>query len=123
MKKVVVIDGNKQHLQLISFLLRKENLDVFEFASGLEGMNWLKSNKADTCVLDWQLSIMHGIEILNEIQLDERHKNTKVICVSAHSSFEHKPAIEYGFDGYISKPINSKLFINEIKKIVDTVIV
>ena len=121
MKRILVIDGNKQHLQLISFLLKKENLDVFEFTSGLEGMNWLKNNKVDVCLVDWQLPIINGIEILNEIHLDERHINTKVICISAQSNFKNKPILEYGFNGYISKPINSRYFFDEIKKIVDSI--
>ena len=122
MKRIVVIDGNKQHLQLISFLLKKENLDTFEFTSGLEGMNWLKNNKADVCLVDCQLPIINGIEILNELHLDERHINTKVICISAQPNFKNKPILEYGFDGYISKPINSKLFVDEVKKIFNSTI-
>jgi CheY-like chemotaxis protein len=122
LKRIVVIDGNKQQLKLISFLLKKENLDVFEFNSGLEGVNWLKTNKADVCLLDLQLPIINGIEVLNEIHLDERHISTKVICISAQSNFENKPILEYGFDGYISKPINSKMFVDKIKKIVDSTI-
>ena len=123
MKRIVVIDGNKRDLKLISFLLKKENLDIFEFTSGLEGMNWLKNNKADVCLVDLQLPIMNGVEILNEIHLDERHINTKVICMSDQSNFKQQPILKYGFDGYISKPINSKLFTDEIKKIVDYTIV
>jgi len=121
LKRILVIDSNKQHLQLISFLLRKENLDIFEFSSGLEGMNWLKNNKVDVCLVDWQLPIINGIEILNEIHLDERHINTKVICVSAQPNLKNKPILEYGFNGYISKPINSRSFFDEIKKIVDSI--
>ena len=123
MKRILVIDSNKRHLQLISSLLKKEKLDIFEFTSGIEGMNWLRNNKADVCLVDSQLPIMSGIEVLNAIHLDEKHINTKVICVSARADFEHKSILEYGFDGYIPKPINSRLFFDEIKKIVDSIII
>ena len=123
MKKIVVIDGNKRDLKLISLILNKNGIDVFEFTSGLEGINWLRNNKADVCLVDLQLPIISGIEILNDIHFDERHINTKVICMSDQSNFKQQPILEYGFDGYISKPINSKLFVDEIKKIVDYTIV
>jgi DNA-binding response OmpR family regulator len=123
LKRVVVIDGNKRDLKLISFKLKKKDIDVFEFTSGLEGINWLRNNKADGCLVNLQLPIMSGIEILNDIHLDERHTNTKVICISDKQNFEEQPILEYGFDGYIPKPINSKLFVDEIKKILDYTIV
>jgi len=119
LKRIVVIDANKRDLKLISSLLRRENFDVFEFTSGLEGMNWLKNNKSDGCFVDLQLPIINGVEILNEIHSDERHTSTKVICMYTQLNCGEQTIFEYGFDGYVLKPINSKLLLDEIKRIID----
>lgn len=117
--KIAVVDDNDLHLQLIAYLLKKENFEVFTFKSGIEGLNWLKENKADVILLDLQLPIMNGIEILNEIKRDERHNNMKTIAITAQQKYEGKTFTELGFDGHIVKPINSKKFTEDLKKIVN----
>jgi DNA-binding response OmpR family regulator len=117
--KIAVVDDNELHLQLIAYLLKKEGFEVFTFKSGIEGLNWLKDNKADVILLDLQLPIMNGIEILTEIKRDERHKNMKTIAITAQQKYEGKSFTEYGFDGHILKPINSKKFSDDLKKIIN----
>jgi CheY-like chemotaxis protein len=117
--KIAVVDDNELHLQLIAYLLKKDGFDVYTFKSGIEGLNWLKENKADVILLDLQLPIMNGIEILNEIKRDERHNIMKIIAITAQQKFEGKSFLELGFDGHIAKPINSKKFSDELRKIVN----
>lgn len=113
--RIVVIDDNELHLQLIAYLLRKESYDVVTFKTGLEALNWLKDNRADVVLIDIQLPIMNGIEILNEIKLDERHSKMKKIAITAQQKYEGKTFSEIGFDGHILKPINSKKFAEELR--------
>jgi len=117
--KIAVIDDNELHLQLIAYLLKKESFEVYTFKSGIEGLNWLKDNKADVVLLDLQLPIMNGIEILNEIKRDERHKSMKKIAITAQQKFDGKTFAEWGFDGHLLKPINSKKFSDDLKKIIN----
>lgn len=117
--RIVVVDDNDLHLQLIAYLLKREDFEVFTFKTGLEALGWLKNNKADLILIDIQLPIMNGIEILNEIKLDERHSNMKKVAITAQQKYEGKTFKEIGFDGHILKPINSKRFTSELKEIIN----
>jgi putative two-component system response regulator len=116
MKKILVIDDNELHLQLIQHILGKEDLEVIKFRSSPDAIAWLKENQVNLILLDIQLPIMNGVEFLQQMRADQNLKNIKCVALTAQQRFQNKSFEELGFDGFISKPINPKSFTEYIKK-------
>lgn len=118
-KDVVVIDDDELTRMLIKRILEREfNFNITAFRNGLEGLEYLESNNPDLVVLDLMLPGKNGFDILKSLRKTERHKNTKVILVSAKSNSSD---IERGFDlsadEYVTKPFQQQEFVVRVKKL------
>lgn len=80
---------------------------VGEAANGLEGIKIIESSKPDIIVLDINMPIMDGLEMLALLPAN----TYSFIIVSGHSEFEYaKKAIKFDVSEYLLKPVDHKLF-------------
>jgi two-component system, OmpR family, alkaline phosphatase synthesis response regulator PhoP len=117
MKKILVIDDNELHLQLIQHILGKEEFEITKFKSSPDAIEWLKSNPVNLVLLDIQLPLMNGVEFLKEMRSQDNLKDIKCIALTAQQRFQNQTFEELGFDGYIGKPINPKSFAQYVKSL------
>jgi CheY-like chemotaxis protein len=113
--KVLYADDDAGNFRLIEKFLKKFGITDYKgFKNGQELVNEFKINpKWDVIILDIQMKKMDGIEALNEIrQID---KKIPVIALTAHAmSTDKQKYIDLGFDRYMSKPVSSNGFYQEI---------
>ena len=68
--------------------------------------------------MDIQLPGMHGITALKQLRADPIIKTIPVIAVTASAmSYNRKAMLAEGFDGYQSKPISVKDFLEEVRRV------
>ena len=96
---------------------------AFEADNGKECLKILKGlkteEKPDVLLLDINMPIMNGIEVLTEIKKKKRNK-IKIIMLTVHSEIEYLlKAVDIGIDGYILKDSDSNELITAIKTVVD----
>jgi len=120
MKKILVIDDNEKNRKLINVILVKSGFQVIEAENGEEGINIAKSERPDLILMDIQMPMMNGI---NASQILKSNLLTEHIPVIALTSLAMKGdreriILEAGCDGYISKPIDIKEFLNEVNKFI-----
>ena len=90
----------------------------YDAESGPKGLELLRAEKPTFLLLDIQLPVMSGWEVLETIRKDDQLKDLPVIAVTAHAMFGDKEkALKAGFDGYITKPISPMTFVSEIQSI------
>ena len=66
--------------------------------------------------MDIQLPGKDGFELLGEIRASE-HRAMRVLALTAHAmSGDRERAIEAGFDGYITKPIDIRGFAEQVQR-------
>lgn len=118
---VVFIDDEPDNVGVVEFVLQFHNAKLRTAENGPKGLELLRKEKPTFLLLDIQLPIMSGWEVLETIRKDDQLKDLPVIAVTAHAMFGDKEkALKAGFDGYITKPISPMTFVTEIQSILQT---
>jgi len=118
-KKVCIVEDNTSIRKLFKTLLSKNGFDVFDFSDGASGLEWLKNNTVDLIILDILLPDINGIELMQSVRAIEAHKNIAMIAITGFASTQDKEKfIELGFDAYLSKPIKTATFVEDMKKLI-----
>jgi len=115
---VVFIDDEPDNVGVVQFVLQFHNAKMRTAENGPKGLELLRAEKPTFLLLDIQLPVMSGWEVLETIRKDDQLKDLPVIAVTAHAMFGDKEkALKAGFDGYITKPISPMTFVSEIQSI------
>lgn len=116
MKRVLVVEDDKDIAELISIHLRDLECDVRFANDGVTGYEMAKSGTFDLIVLDIMLPGMDGIEICRRLRGDEIF--SPILMLTAKSEELDKVlGLEMGADDYLSKPFSVREFIARVKAI------
>ena len=104
--RVICIDDEPGVIELVSLILRSQNIQVVGANSGKEGLEAMRDDPPDAVLLDIMMPEMDGWEVYKQMQSDENLKDIPVIIVTArNSSFEEIIARERaGVSDYVTKP-------------------
>ncbi|HEU5318512.1 MAG TPA: response regulator transcription factor [Chloroflexota bacterium] len=104
--KVLLVDDDVDHVDLMSYALRREGYAVSTALDGLQALERWQTEKPDIILLDGNLPKLDGAEVCRRIRHESK---TPIIMVSARD--EDKDiisALQYGADDYVTKPFNAK---------------
>lgn len=117
-RRILVVDDEKDTVEMITALLNLEGFEVLPALSGDEAMRILEvesqkisesETPVDLILLDILLGDVDGREICLKIKEDEKLKFIPVIILTVRSSLKDKiHSLNLGADDYLTKP-----FINE----------
>jgi DNA-binding NtrC family response regulator len=118
LKRILVVDDEKDTVEMIRTLLELEGYKVFPAFSGVEAMRFLEVERqgasegetpVDLILLDVMLGDEDGRDICRKIKEDEKMKFIPIIILTVRSSLQDKiDGLNLGADDYLTKP-----FINE----------
>jgi signal transduction histidine kinase/CheY-like chemotaxis protein len=115
--KVLVVEDNPDNMITIKALL-DNNFEIIEAVNGIDGIAKAKKHIPDLILMDIALPELDGIEAFKMIRNDANLNKIPVIALTASVMINDKETIlAHGFDAYISKPIDDKVFfitINEV---------
>ena len=104
--RVLCIDDEPGVIELVSLILKPQDIQVDGANSGSEGLDAMRKALPDAVLLDIMMPDMDGWEVYQQMQADDRLKQIPVIIVTArNSSFEEVIARERaGVSDYVTKP-------------------
>jgi len=115
MRKVLIVDDERNVRDLLKRALGKEGFQVEGAANGEEGLEALSAFKADIVLTDIKMPVMDGMEFLTEIK--GRGFSSAVIMMSAYGSIKTVvEAVKMGAYHYISKPFDIDEILMVIRK-------
>ncbi len=103
--KLLVVDDNIMNLNVIKGLLKATKINITTALSGEECLEKLKSGSFHLVLLDHMMPGMDGLETVRRIR--ESVPDLPVIALTANSVAGEEFYTSKGFDGYLSKPIDS----------------
>ena len=116
-KTIIVVEDNPMSMKLIADLLALNGFNVLKAVDGESALTILKDNMPDLILLDIELPDIDGIMVLAKIREDKRFDSVKVIALTAQAMQENEEKIiAAGFDYYITKPIDTKAFIETVRQ-------
>lgn len=117
-KTILVVDDEKDLLDLIEYNLKKEGFKVIKAENGEDGIEQAREHKPDLILLDIMMPKMDGLEAVEVIRKDDEIKNTPIIFLTARSDEKTEvEGLDKGGDDYITKPISTTKLISRIKAV------
>ena len=116
---VLIVDDYKTMLRIIRNLLKQIDFNnVDEATDGAEALSKLRSGNFGLVISDWNMQPMTGLQLLQEVRADARHKAMPFIMVTAESKAENVVAArQAGVSNYIVKPFNAETLKEKIEKV------
>jgi two-component system, OmpR family, alkaline phosphatase synthesis response regulator PhoP len=119
-KKILVCDDERHIVRLIQVNLERNGYTVVTAFDGKEGLEKVKAEKPDMCVLDVMMPYMDGFEVLKSLRREPETEALPVIMLTAKA--QDKDVFEgyhYGADMYLTKPFNPMELVTFVKRILD----
>ena len=119
---ILVVDDMKSMRLTIRKMLKNLNIGKnLRFAeNGREGLEILNNVKCDITILDWNMPVMNGAEMLEKIRNDKAFRDMPVIMVTAESERDIVSQVaETEIDAYLLKPLTLAALDNKIKSVVE----
>jgi two-component system chemotaxis response regulator CheY len=107
---ILVVEDNANMRQIIRSLLQAIGVGQIDFATdGIEGLEAIQELNPDVLVLDWEIPLLAGAELVRMVRTPGTVPNADlpIIVLSAHG--ERRQVIEatrLGVDQYLIKPIS-----------------
>jgi phosphate regulon transcriptional regulator PhoB len=117
-KKILVVDDEKDIVELISYNLEQEGFAVIKAYDGQMAWERVKTAKLDLVVLDLMIPGIHGLEVCKLIRRDAATETLPIIMLTAKSDQVDKIlGLELGADDYVTKPFNIRELIARIRAV------
>lgn len=121
-KRILIVEDSSQNRVVYQMMMIKAKAQVTFDRWGRDTLNLMdKLPSYDLIIIDLMLSLNRtGYEVFEEIRKVEAYANIPIVAVSAADPSTAIPkAKEMGFDGFIAKPINDDMFIEQLARIID----
>jgi two-component system cell cycle response regulator DivK len=123
MHNILVIEDNKLNRQLMNDfieLIDLGNYNIINVENGLEALKKVDYYKLDLILLDIQLPLIDGLELLSKFKEKPNVKNIPIIAVTAYAmEGDREKFLNAGCDEYLPKPLDADDFEEKIKKFLD----
>nr|MDO8112772.1 response regulator [Candidatus Sigynarchaeota archaeon] len=113
--RILYIEDNEQNLYLVTFLLKTKGHEVLQAHEGPEGIEIAGREKPDLILLDIQLPSMDGYTVARLLRTNPDLVKTPIVALTSYAMpGDREKAMAAGCTGYIEKPINPDIFLNQI---------
>jgi two-component system, cell cycle response regulator DivK len=115
MKKVLVIEDNKDNMRLITYALQKVGYEVIPAETGEEGVELAIRERPFFIIMDINLPGIDGLETTRRIRASEADGTIPIIAITSFAMFgDRKKVIEAGCTAYFEKPIDPLTIVDSI---------
>ncbi len=130
-QKILIIDDEKSSRDSARRILRREKYHLYFAENGKIGLNKISEVNPDLVLLDIQMPIMDGIEVLKKLN-HKQSDDSSIIVLSGHgteqsvracyqlgvTAFVHKPFASYELKGLIKNTLDLLRYRKELKSTV-----
>ena len=117
-KKIVLADDNTVSRELIREVLDSPDYRIMEAADGHEALALILASDPDLVLLDIQLPGMDGYSVVSRLRRNPKFARLKIVAVTAFAmQGDREKALTAGFDGYITKPIDTYRLEEQVQEL------
>ena len=108
-QKILIVEDNDKNRELLMDILTFHGYEVYEAANGQEGVSQARALMPDLILTDIQMPIMDGMTAVGILRRDPATSGLKIIALTSFAMRgDEARFMEAGFDGYLTKPINTR---------------
>jgi len=112
---ILIVEDNPLNLELARDILEGAGYEVLSAMQAREGMRIARDEQPDLVLLDIRLPDLDGMQTVKLLKEDASTKDIPVVALTAQAMRgDEQQALAAGFDGYISKPIDTRNFAKTV---------
>ncbi|HAR46652.1 MAG: two-component system response regulator [Nitrospirae bacterium GWC2_57_13] len=117
MKKVLIVEDNKDNLRLITYALQHAGYEVVPAETGEDGVLAAGQETPDFIIMDINLPGMDGIETTRRIREMQSTAEVPIIAITSYAmAGDRERILDAGCDGYLEKPIDPIRIVAQIEQ-------
>ena len=121
--KILVADDTAVNLALATKLLKRRGHDITSVEDGLQAFETFKKASFDVVLMDIHMPVMDGLESTAKIREFEASQpsrpSTPIIAMTPNNEkSDHETYLKSGMNGIITKPMNIKTLVSQIREII-----
>ena len=108
-RKILIVEDNANNRSLFRDILTFHGYEVSEAVDGQDGVDQARELMPDLILMDIQMPGMDGLTAGSILKGDPATEHLKIIALTSFAmQGDREKFLEAGFDGYLSKPINTR---------------
>ncbi len=117
---ILVVEDNEKNRKLVRDVLTFKGYEVIEAETGEEGVRLAHERHPDLILMDIQLPGIDGATALRQLRGDPATRMIPALAVTASAMIQDRQTImAAGFEGYQSKPLNIRAFLEAVRQVLD----
>ena len=117
MSLILIVEDNEKNLKLVRDVLQVKGYETLDAGTAEDGLTIARARLPDLILMDIQLPGMNGIDALKALRADPATAAIPVIAITASVMQQDRQEImRAGFNGFIEKPINLRIFLDTVQK-------
>jgi two-component system, OmpR family, phosphate regulon response regulator PhoB len=113
--RILVVDDDEQSRALVRVALERESFFVLEAGDGVEALDLIAREAPDLVVLDVNLPLMGGFDVLT--QLRQAHSLPVIMVTGRDGETDRVLGLELGADDYVVKPFAPRELTSRVRAI------
>lgn len=104
MYNILVVDDEREIVELIELYFRNNNYKIFKAYDGIEAINIIDKNDVNLAIVDIMMPNLNGYSLIQNIRTK---LNIPIIVISAKvEGYDKILALDMGADDYVTKPFD-----------------
>jgi len=115
--RALVVDDSRFIRSYLHSLFAEHGVECMEAADGRQGLACLRDSGPFTVALvDWNMPVMTGYELLQAVRADHELDATKIVMVTTEAENDHiEAALLAGADEYLVKPFDEAGLFDKLR--------
>ena len=114
--QILIVDDEPDNLEVVSETLEFQGALVKTAPNGKDALEMLESFSANLILTDLSMPVMDGWVLRSHVKNNPKLEGIPILALSAHAiAGDQERALEAGFDGYLTKPVNIHTLQNDIR--------
>lgn len=119
---ILVVDDSRIMRNIIknslSQIPRFSGVDYLEAGDGAEAWKVIESKQIDLLLLDWNMPLLNGIELVKRIRSDTRFKVLPIVMITSEAAkYNVIEAVKAGVNDYLVKPVTDRSLLEKIERL------
>lgn len=117
-EKILVVEDEKDILELIAFNLECSGYTVFKASNGEDGLQLANAEMPDLILLDIMMPGIDGFDVCRSLKQEQKTRKIPIIMLTARGEdTDIVSGLELGAEDYVTKPFSPKILVARIRTV------
>jgi len=116
MATILIVEDHPTMRDAMRLVLEEDGHDVEEASDGETGLAAVRAHPPDVVLLDLNIPVMSGTEVLEALKADPATADVLIVVVTATGEEGRARSLSKGADDYITKPFSPLALLRTVER-------